>query len=264
MITLSEFFGIYLPMLGFVITLMTLLWPLSILLRNASIVDPFWGMGFIFTALWCIFKFGPPQSFDDWLMLVLLIIWGLRLSGYLLFRNWGKGEDPRYQAFRAHYGANRYWYISLFQVFWLQGFILWLVFLPFTVIWLQTSGVKVWLMVLGVMLWLAGFGFEAIADAQLFHFKKKSENRGKIFDRGLWAWTRHPNYFGESLLWWGFGLMAAAQGFWLALVSPMLMTWLLLRVSGVRMTERKMLAERSEYAEYVRRVPAFLPRRPKN
>ncbi|MGC8864511.1 MAG: DUF1295 domain-containing protein [Bacteroidales bacterium] len=154
MMSLSHFFEVYLPLLGFILTMMTLLWPLSLVLRNASIVDPFWGLGFIITAIWGIFKFGPPSNWAGWLMLVLLVIWGTRLSVYLLIRNWGKGEDPRYQAFRAHYGADRYGYVSLFQVFWLQGLILWLVFLPLTVLWLNPVDVNEIFMILGFILGL--------------------------------------------------------------------------------------------------------------
>ncbi|MGC8865818.1 MAG: DUF1295 domain-containing protein, partial [Bacteroidales bacterium] len=118
-------------------------------------------------------------------------------------------------------------------------------------------------MILGFILGLIGWGIETLGDWQLWRFKQKSENRGKIFNQGLWAWTRHPNYFGESLVWWGMGLMAASQGLWLGLASPLLMTWLLIRVSGVKMTERKMIEDRPQYAEYVSRVPAFFPRKPK-
>jgi len=263
MITAQHFFSVWLPLLGFILTMMTLLWPLSIWLRNASIVDPFWGMGFVITALYGCLKFGIPAKPMHFAVLILLVIWGLRLSVYLFIRNLGKGEDPRYQAFRAKYGPERYWYVSLFQVFWLQGFIMWVVFLPVTAVWMKSAtGFLLVPGLVGMLLWLAGFLIEAFGDWQLWKFKQNPLNKGKILDSGLWAWTRHPNYFGESLIWWGFGLIAASYGLWFALISPVLMTWLLLKISGVKMTEEKLLRERPDYADYVKRVPAFFPRKP--
>lgn len=263
MITTEHFLIVWLPLLGFILTMMTLLWPISVLLRNASIVDPFWGMGFVITALYGCQKFGMPDEPIQIAVLILLALWGLRLSVYLFFRNLGKGEDPRYQAFRAKYGPERYGYVSLFQVFWLQGFIMWVVFLPVTAVWLKpATGFLLLPAVLGVLLWIVGFLIEAIGDWQLWRFKQNPSNKGRILDTGLWAWTRHPNYFGESLVWWGFGMIATGLGLWFALISPLLMTWLLVRVSGVKMTEEKLLRERPEYVDYVKRVPAFLPRKP--
>jgi len=264
MITAEHFFEIWLPLLGFILTMMTLLWPVSVLLRNASIVDPFWGLGFLFSAFYGCLKFGLPHGILSWTLLILLVVWGIRLSAYLFIRNFGKGEDPRYQAFRAKYGPERYWYVSLFQVFWLQGFLMWIVFLPVTVVWMN-SGAKLGtgIAAFGVVLWIIGFLFEAVGDWQLWRFKRNPMNKGKILDTGLWAWTRHPNYFGESLIWWGMGLIATSQGFWFGLISPMVMTWLLVKISGVKMTEEKLRKEKPAYSSYILKVPSFFPKMPK-
>lgn len=264
MITTEHFLGIWLPLLGFILTMMTLLWPVSVLLRNASIVDPFWGLGFILTAVYSCFMFGIPQGVFQWTVLVLLVLWGIRLSVYLFIRNLGKGEDPRYQAFRAKYGSERYWYVSLFQVFWLQGFIMWIVFLPVTAVWMNFEvNFETWIAAFGFVFWVIGFVFEVIGDWQLWRFKRNPTNKGKILDTGLWAWTRHPNYFGESLIWWGMGFITASQGFWFGLISPIVMTWLLEKISGVKMTEEKLVKEKRAYAEYIQRVPSFFPKCPR-
>ena len=232
-----------------VFIMMLLLWMVSLRLRNASIVDPFWGMGFVLTTLLLIFILGWPSNRFSVAMILLLLIWGIRLSVYLFLRNRGKGEDFRYQAFRKYYGEERYGWISLFQVFFLQGAIMVVVMLPVVALWTKPVFDSVFPGLLGVILWGIGFFFEAEGDWQLSRFKALPENKGKLFTRGLWRMTRHPNYFGESMIWWGFGLMSLSSGHYWALISPVLMNFLLLRVSGVSMLEKTMKTNKPGYED---------------
>ena len=242
----------------------TVIWLASVAIRNASIVDIFWGPSFLVGASVAIATGGAPV-WRRWLVLLLIAIWALRLAWHISRRNIGRPEDYRYQAFREKFGAGRYWWVSLFQVFWLQALLAWLVALPvFAAMTSATPEGLGPLDVVGVVLWLAGFAFEAVGDAQLKAFKADPANTGRVMDRGLWAWTRHPNYFGEAVLWWGLGMIAlATQWWWAAFVGPAVITTLLLRVSGVSMLEKTIGSRRPGYAEYVERVPAFLPRLPR-
>jgi steroid 5-alpha reductase family enzyme len=245
----------------FVITLaaMFLLWILSLVLKNASIVDIFWGIGFVLIALvtFAIAEGYPPRKL---LMTALTAIWGLRLAGYIGWRNHRKGEDFRYQAMRKRFG-NRFPLASLFIVFGLQGVLMWIISLPVQLAQMSREPANLtWLDYLGLALWLIGISFEAIGDLQLARFKADPSNKGKVMDRGLWAYTRHPNYFGDALLWWGFFLIALAtpRG-WLTLVSPIIMTTLLMKVSGVALLEKTLVKTRPEYRDYVQRTSAFFP-----
>lgn len=247
----------YLLALPVLLVCMTALWLLSLSLRNASIVDIFWGLGFLVAAL--VYAFNT--SGDPWrraLVLVTTALWSLRLAGYLAWRNHGRGEDKRYVAMRAA-GGPGWWWRSVFQVFVLQGVILWIVSAP---IHGALSGVRAFgvLDAAGIVLWLFGFLFEAIGDAQLARFKAAPANRGKVLRSGLWARTRHPNYFGEAVLGWGIYLLALSAGTWWTIFAPALMTFLLIRVSGVALLEKSLAAEKPDYAAYVREVPAFWPR----
>jgi steroid 5-alpha reductase family enzyme len=240
---------------------MLLLWIASVRLRDASIVDPFWGPGFAAIAWTAVAVAGPsPRGL---LLAALASAWGLRLGLYLAWRNRGHGEDRRYAAMRAAHGE-RFWWVSLFTVFLLQAALMWSVSLP-----LQAGaalGREVPLGLLeaaGTALFLAGLLFEAIGDAQLARFLADPANRGRVMDRGLWAWTRHPNYFGDFTAWWGLGLVALGSGAWWALAGPALMSALLLRVSGVTLLESTIGSRRPGYAEYVARTSAFFPRPPR-
>lgn len=246
-----------------VFLMMTLMWLWSLLLRDSSIVDPFWGTGFVVVAwFYAAFTFQGSQA-RSLLLLVMVSIWGLRLSIYLLARNRDKGEDPRYAKWRREAGK-AWWWRSYFKVFLLQGLLMWLLSVPFLAI--QSSPTPVgliWLDILALLLWMVGFFFEFIGDWQLARFKRDPKNKGKVLDRGLWRYTRHPNYFGEAVLWWGYGALVLTTGAWWALYSPLLMTLLLLRVSGVALLEKSLKKNKPGYAEYVQRTSAFFPRPPK-
>lgn len=252
--------------LGVSIGFMTLVWVLSLIVRNASIVDVFWGIGFIAIGI-IVFLLSAGDGLLSILVLVLVVVWGLRLAIHIGVRNWGKGEDWRYRKWRDEAGS-AFWWRSYFKVFLLQGATMALVALPVTlsISGADRPGLRA-LQIAGVALWAVGFAFEAIGDEQLRRFKRNPTNAGNVMDRGLWHYTRHPNYFGESLIWWGFFLIAAPTQFgpW-SVVSPALMTFLLVRVSGARMLESGLKSRKPAYAEYIRRTSAFIPwppRRPK-
>ena len=218
--------------LGTILAAVTLVWILSVRLRDASIADVCWGLGFVLLA-WLYCMLSPGSTPRSWLVVTLITLWGVRLSVHIFRRNHGKGEDPRYQAMRASHGP-AFWWRSLFTVFWLQGAILWFVALPLLVA-VRASQPAALTAVdgLGVLLFAVGLGFEVVGDYQLERFRAEPSNRGKVLDRGLWRYTRHPNYFGDATLWWGLYAMAAATpGGWLTVLSPALMTLLLMRVSG--------------------------------
>ncbi len=260
------FFELYLLAGLLILGLMTLLWLLSLALRNSSIVDIFWGTGFVIVA-WVAYALGSDGYPARKLLLAALVtLWGLRLSLYILWRNWGKPEDFRYAQWRQESGAN-WWWISFFKVFLLQGVLLWIISAPLVAVQVSPTPAALGAFdALGVLLWAIGFFFEAMGDWQLARFKADPANRGKLMERGVWRYTRHPNYFGDSAQWWGFYLSAAATG-WGALTafSPLLMTFLLVRVSGVGMLEKALKDRKPGYREYMQRTSAFipwLPRRP--
>jgi steroid 5-alpha reductase family enzyme len=245
-----------------ILALMLALWAASLALRDASIVDIFWGAGFI-VCTWMYFAL-TPQGFAErkWLTCALVTVWGLRLSVYILQRNRGRGEDYRYRAWREQAGE-RWWWVSLFKVFLLQGALLWVISIP--LLRAQASPAPdrlVWLDAVGLVVWCLGFIFEAVSDWQLQRFKADPAKRGKVLQQGLWRYTRHPNYFGDASVWWGYYLLAAAAGSWWTIYSPMLMTILLLRVSGVAMLDRSLAQSRPGYREYMQTTSAFIPWRP--
>jgi steroid 5-alpha reductase family enzyme len=237
---------------------MVALWLLSLPLRNASIIDAFWGAAFAVAAWGAALAAGAPlASPRTALTLALVTAWAIRLSLHLLLRNAGHGEDPRYVAMRSGHG-HRFWWVSLFTIFLLQAALAWVISLPIQLAALR-GGPLGPLDALGALTWLAGFAFEAAGDAQLTRFRADPANRGRALDTGLWRYTRHPNYFGDALLWWGFGLLGLAAGAPWTLLCPALMTYLLLRVSGVALLEKDIAERRPAYADYVRRTSAFLP-----
>lgn len=257
-----SFIGVYLIGFFFILMMMSTMWIISLLVKDASIVDIVWGLGFVLVMLvYFVFTDGWwPRRF---IVLTLVLLWGGRLSIYLAWRNLGKGEDLRYQRWRQRYGKD-WWWISYLQVFLLQGVIMWVVSAPLLAAQFHSGPRAITLFdLLGVFLWMIGFLFEAIGDFQLAQFKANPANKGKVMNRGLWRYTRHPNYFGDAMIWWGFYLVAVASpwGF-LTIFSPVLMTFFLMRVSGVAMLEREM-KKRPEYAEYIRHTSAFFPMPPK-
>lgn len=244
------------------IVYMSLLWIASLIKKDASIVDIFWGLGFV--VLGFIYFVLSIESFADrkTLLLILVGLWGLRLSYHLARRNWGRGEDPRYHAWRKQHGAS-WWWKSFFQVFMLQCLLMWIISLPLLAAQYPDTPLNIldWI---GMIVWGVGFFFEAVGDWQLQDFKSDPANKGKVMDRGLWRYTRHPNYFGDAAVWWGHFLIAAAASAygWITLFSPLLMTFLLMRVSGVTLLEQNMKT-RPGYQEYIGRTSPFFPTMPK-
>jgi steroid 5-alpha reductase family enzyme len=255
MMSFLEIYGIaFLVILG----LMILLWLASLLLKNSSIVDIFWGTGFVVTG-WVFFAL-TPDGFParKLLLMVLTTIWGLRLSLYILYRNWGKSEDFRYQVWRKEAGA-AWWWRSFFKVFLLQGILMWIISAPLLAAQFRSAPDRLTVLdFIGAAVWVIGFFFEAVGDLQLAIFKANPANKGKVMDRGVWRLTRHPNYFGDSAQWWGYYLIAASAGGWWTVFSPVIMTLFLLRVSGVTLLE-KTLESRPGYKEYIESTSAFIP-----
>lgn len=260
------FLEVYLIGLAVVLGLMALLWALSLILRDSSIVDPFWGTGFVI-ANWVYFAL-TPDGFParKWLISILVTIWGLRLSIHLLRRNWGKGEDFRYRKWREEHGA-RWWWQSFFRVFMLQGVLLWIISAPLLAAQIRPTPdhltVLDWL---GAAVWAVGFFFEAAGDLQLGRFRANPANKGKVLNTGVWRYSRHPNYFGDAAQWWGYYLIATAGGGFWTIWSPILMTIMLLQVSGVALLEKTLTTTKPGYKEYVESTSAFVPwfpRKPK-
>ena len=238
----------------------TFTWLLSLPLRNVSIIDSLWSL--MLFAAGVIYGLGadpraPRLAFVLW----LVALWAARLSIYLTARSMGKGEDPRYQALRTRHEPGFQWK-SLYLVFWPQAVLAWIISLPLLGAFASNQPVGL-LDYLGIGLWLAGFAIEATADWQLARFRRNPANAGAVLDRGLWRFTRHPNYFGEFCVWWGFGLMAASAGAWWSAAGPALLTLLLWRVSGVRLLERDIGKRRPQYADYVLKTNAFFPGLPR-
>lgn len=238
-------------------------WIGSIILKDASIVDRYWGGGFVVVAIVSML-YTENLSLSAYVLVGMVAVWGLRLSVYLTWRNWGHGEDFRYVSMRKRHGE-KFWRVSLVTVFGLQGFLTWFIGLPIPIALASSSGDTLsWLDGIGIFLWVLGLSFESIGDWQLTRFKKNPDNEGRVLNTGLWRYTRHPNYFGDAVLWWGIFLVAVSYpaGILLA-ICPATMTFFLMRVSGVPMLERKLKKTRPEYAGYIERTSAFFPRMPK-
>lgn len=243
---------------------MLLFWVLSVPLRNVAVVDVAWGLGFVMVALSAAWV-SPGNGINHWLLPALVGIWGCRLSGYLAWRNHGKPEDKRYQAMRDYRGPSFVW-SSLYIVFGLQAVILWIVSLPVQLGILRAAASWHPLHLIGIVFWLTGVLFETVGDWQLARFLADPDSKGKVMDRGLWHYTRHPNYFGDFLVWWGFYFIALAgvgELVWWTIIGPLLMSFFLMRVSGVLMLEAGLKQTRAGYAEYIRRTNGFFPWRPK-
>lgn len=257
------------------------LWIVSLKTRNVNIVDVFWGMGFAlvagFTAIgvargwFASAKPIDPANLSDSIglatpqltVLGMVLIWGSRLSCYLAWRSWGKAEDHRYAAMRKYWG-DRFARRSLVTVFGLQALLIWFISLP---IQLGLSGQAAeWpAMIIGCSLWLIGFSFESIGDWQMYRFKSDLGNHGNVMNRGLWRYTRHPNYFGDFLVWWGLYIATAQAGsWWWTILAPSLMSFLLIRVSGVSLLESSLRQRILGYEQYVRTTSSFLPWPPKS
>jgi steroid 5-alpha reductase family enzyme len=254
---------IYFNALILIINMMSVLWIVSILIKNVSIVDLFWGLGFVMTNTYYYFAtktFYPVQT----ILFVMVLIWGVRLSAYLAWRNIGKGEDFRYQEFRRKYGDKNYRWISFFQTFLLQGVLMWIISVTLLGVNMYASphGLT-FLDYIGIFVWLTGLFFEAGGDYQLAKFKSDIKNKGKVLNTGLWRYTRHPNYFGDSAVWWGYGLLCLSAGSYLPVIGSILMTLLIIKVSGVALLEKTIKDRKPEYAEYIRKTSSFIPWFPK-
>lgn len=258
-----SFFEIYIQAFLVIMILMTTLWIISVFIKNASIVDPFWGIGFVLAgAFYFISSYG--LDIRKTIILILVTVWGLRLSVYLGWRNFGKGEDYRYKQFRKDYGEHRYWWFSFFQVFLLQGILLWLISAPLLAAQYYHESLSLNIIdIIALIIWIVGFTFEAGGDYQMTKFKANPANKGKVMDKGFWKFTRHPNYFGDAMVWWAFGLFSVAAGSYLPLFSSLLMTLLLLKVSGVSLLEKTLQETKPQYTEYTEKTNAFLPWFPK-
>ena len=250
----------YLWSLLAIATLGLLFWLISLSRRDVSVVDSAWSLLFL-NGLLAYIAASTASGPRMVLIVVLVTVWALRLSAYITWRNWGEGEDRRYQAMREKHQPG-FAVKSLYLVFGLQGLLAWVIALPLLAAVSGTGPIGP-LDYAGVALWTLGMLFEAVGDYQLARFKARPENHGRVMDQGLWRYTRHPNYFGECCIWWGFYLLAVAAGGWWTLLSPVLMTFLLLRVSGVALLERDIDERRPAYRNYRQRTSAFLPRPPR-
>jgi steroid 5-alpha reductase family enzyme len=257
------FIQVYLQALLLILVLMTILWVMSIILKNVSIVDIFWGLGFVVTA--CFYFISTDGYLPRKIIILALVsLWGLRLSSYIGWRNHGKGEDFRYREFRKKYGEKRYWWISFFQTFLLQGILMWLISAPLLGAQLYGKDKEPGILdFAGILFWLTGFIFEAGGDYQLAVFKSDPANKGKVLKTGFWRYTRHPNYFGDSSVWWGFGLICLGAGSYLPAAGSLLMTALIIKVSGVALLEKSLAGKKPEYREYIEKTSAFIPWFPK-
>ncbi len=245
--------------------LMVITWAASVPTRDASLVDRVWGLAFVVLA-WTYAVAAGAWTGRTVLVLALVSVWGLRLSLFITWRNWGHGEDARYAAMRAR-RPGTFTRRSLGSVFLLQAALAWLISVPLLAAVALEGGPLGVLDAVAVVVWLVGFVFEAGGDAQLSRFLADPSNRGRVMDRGLWRYTRHPNYFGDTVVWWSFLVLALAVGAWWAAAGTILMTFLIVKVSGVALTDRRMTrpgSTREGYDEYVRRTNAFFPgpRRP--
>jgi steroid 5-alpha reductase family enzyme len=256
---------VWLTGLGAIGALMVLTWAASLVRRDASLVDRVWGLTFVIAA-WTYAHFADPPTARTWLVLALVTVWGVRLSAYLTWRNWGDGEDKRYREMRRR-NPDTFALRSLVTVFGLQAVLAWLISLPLLAAVLHGEPDRLtWIDAVAVVVWLVGFVFEAGGDWQLSRFLADPDNRGKVMDRGLWRYTRHPNYFGDTTVWWAYFLFALATGAWWTAIGSALMTVFIVKVSGLALTERNMSkgdSKREGYDEYVERTNAFFPGPPK-
>jgi steroid 5-alpha reductase family enzyme len=229
----------------------------ALILRRNDIVDTMWGLGFVLITITALIA-QQPISPRLWLVAALVGLWALRLALHIGFRNRGKTEDFRYAAWRRDWG--KWFYLrTFFQIFMLQGFLMLVVAASIVVVGADGGGPLGWLDALGVAVWLLGFVFEAVGDWQLKRHIADPANKGVLMTSGLWRYTRHPNYFGEAVQWWGLWVIALAVPLgWVAVISPATITYLLRYVSGVPMLEKKM-QKNPAWAEYAQRTSVFVP-----
>jgi len=252
----------YLTLALLLLAYMSLWFLLSLVKKRNDVADVAWGLGFVLMA-WTSFFLSGTLGSRGLLVGILVSVWGFRLAWHIHRRNKGKKEDYRYLAWRQEWGK-WFYFRSYLQVYLLQGLFLFLIVLPVLIINKNSASLLGWLDFLGVAVWILGFYFEAVGDAQLAQFIKNPANKDKIMQSGLWAYTRHPNYFGEVTQWWGLWLIALAVfSGWVGIIGPITITFLILKVSGIPMLEKKM-SENPDFLEYKRRVSVFIPLPPHN
>jgi steroid 5-alpha reductase family enzyme len=251
----------YLTALALILGIAVAAWLVSVVIRNVAFVDSLWSLFFLVAAVVFAFQ-AAPLSARGLLVTLLVAVWALRLSIYITARNWGEPEDYRYRSIRNN-NEPGFAFKSLYIVFGLQAALAWIIALPLIPAIMNPGGIGP-LETAALALWLVGFVFEAGGDYQLSKFKREGFNKGRVLDTGLWRYTRHPNYFGDFCVWWAFYLFAVAAGGWWTVLSPLLMSFLLLKVSGVAMLEKTITERRPEYADYIRRTNAFFPGLPKS
>jgi steroid 5-alpha reductase family enzyme len=249
---------------GVIVLLMALIMAISATRKDWSIIDMFWGPGFVVVAVSSfLVSAGHGDNGRRWIALLVTAVWGLRLGAYIFLRNRGHGQDPRYTAMLRHAQGSVYAFV-IRKVYWPQGSAMWLVSLPIQLAMFELAAPN-WITWVGVALAAIGIFFESVGDAQLMAFKRDRANEGQIMDRGLWRYTRHPNYFGDVCVM--FGLWLVSLGHWLGLllvISPLFMTHLLLNVSGKALLERRMTRKRgAAYEDYLARTSSFFPWPPK-
>ena len=256
---MSEFLIISFYGLGIMLLMGIVTWLYSLIHNDVSIVDSLWSLMFLAAAFVYAFSLDTLTE-RNILLLAIISFWALRLSIFLTIRNWGKEEDRRYQEIRSNNQPN-FRYKSLYIIFGLQALLAWIISTPFLFAFasdVAIGGIEAF----ALMLWTTGFIFESVADYQLYRFKSNKDNKGRVLNSGLWAYSRHPNYFGEFLIWWGFYLFALSSGAWWTVFAPVLMTILLLKVSGVSLMEKGITERRSEYRHYIETTNAFFPGKP--
>ena len=244
------------------LTVVTLTWIISIYLKDSSIVDIVWGLGFIIITIMNSLYF-EINSMRQLLILILITIWGARLSGYLAVRNATKPEDWRYQKFRENAG-DIYWLTSYFKVFLLQGSLMCVISLPMIVIFSDNNPSSLSIIdYIGISIFSIGLLTESIADLQMYIFKKKhssSTSKESVCESGLWKYSRHPNYLGEIVLWFGIGIVGYSSEYgYLSLLSPLLLTFLMIKISGVSMLESELINTKPKYHEYISKTPSLFP-----
>ena len=244
--------------LAAIVVLFTVLWVISVRSEDASIADIAWGPGILTLAVVYYFT-SNGAAVRAGLMLALVAIWAIRLAAHLYVRNRLQGEDFRYEMLRNHRGKSWWWY-SYFRVFLLQAVVAWILSIPvyFAVVSLAPPTLTM-VDYLGVVLFIIGFAFETIGDEQLRRFRGSPRNVKLVLETGLWQYTRHPNYFGEAVLWWGIGLIGAATGGVVGLIAPALITYFLMNVSAM-LLERSLKRNKRAYENYIATTSAFIPR----
>ncbi len=251
---------IWLTALGLLLTFGIFGWLYSLYADDVSIVDSMWPMMFLLASGW-YFVSDLPEGPRAMLLLVMVTVWALRLAAHITWRNRGEAEDKRYQEIRQN-NEPHFRFKSIYIVFGLQAVLAWFISLPLLAATTGSRPLGV-LDLLAAMLWAIGLFFEAVGDYQLAKFRSDPDNQGKVLQSGLWRLTRHPNYFGDFCVWWGFYLFAVAAGGWWSILSPLLMSFLLLKVSGVALLEKDIAERRPKYADYIERTNAFFPGRVK-